>query len=171
MRRTTAHALVQTLSLTIQAIATNRGVNVFAVFLFEVVPIGAEIGVGLEHMHQFPGDEFEDDDIIEVTDDRNVIGKYVLGVGEVHKRGKKPFSLVTRQPPIVVDKHLNHRFERGNALLDEIRQRFVAANFVEDIPNCLDYFGFFGVSDRCAGLFERLAKKLQIAVREFEGKL
>ncbi len=60
----TAHALVQALSLFIESVATNRGINFFAVFLLEVIPIPAKICVCLEYMHQFPSNEFEDDDII-----------------------------------------------------------------------------------------------------------
>ena len=80
-------------------------------------------------------------------------------------------ALLGELDSLIVSEHLNHRFQRGNTLFDEIRQGFVAANFVENNSNRIDDFGLFGIPHRGAGLFERLAKKLQITVREFEGKL
>ena len=169
--RAAAHALVQALPLFVETVATNRSINLFAVLLLEVIPIRAKICVCLKHMHQLPSDEFEDDDIIKITNDWNVIRKYVLGVREIYERCKQSFAIVGWQAPLIISEHLNHRLECGNALFDEIRQRFVAANFVENVPNRFDDFGLFGVPNRAAGLFECLAKKLQIAVRELERKL
>ena len=82
------HSLMQLLPSAIQAIATDRGVDTAIMCAVEFVAIPAVVLVSFANMLQFAGNEFQDDDVIEIANDRDVVGKNVLGIAEIYERGQ-----------------------------------------------------------------------------------
>ena len=147
LRRAPPHALVQLLALPVEAVAANHRVDIGSVFLFEFVAKCAEVIVGFAHMQQFTRDEFDDDDVIEVTNNRNVVREDIFGVREIDEGCQQALAIGLGQLPFFVGQHAEQRFEFRNALADEVRQGLAAANFVEYRANGFDNFGIFRIFD------------------------
>ncbi len=162
------HSLMQLLPSAIQAVATDRGIDTAIMFAVEFLAKPAVVLVGLPNMLQFAGNEFQDDDVIEIANDRNVIGKNVLRVAEIYERGQDVFAFGRGQPPFVVGKHLQHRFEFRQSRGDEVGQRRTLANFVDYAADGIDDFRFVRAGYDIARSLERVAKEAQITIAEFE---
>ena len=136
------HSLMQLLPSTIQAVAADRGIDTAVMFAVEFLAKPAEILVGLPNMLQFAGNEFQDDDVIEIANDRNVIRKNVLGIAEIYECGQDVFTFGGGQPPFVIGKHLQHRLEFRQSRGDEVGQRRTLANIVDYTADGIDDFRF-----------------------------
>ena len=129
---------MQLLPPAVETVAAHRRIHTAVVFVVELFPVTAVVLVRFAHVLQFACDEFEDDDIVEVTDDRNIVRKNVFGIAEIHECGQNSFPVHHRQPPFLVAEHLQHRFQFGQPRRDEVGQGLTLANIVDDAADGID---------------------------------
>ena len=134
------HSLMQLLSPPVETVAPDRGVDAAVMFAVEFLAVTAVVLIGFTHVLQFARYEFQDNDIVEVTDDGNFIRKNVFGIAEIYEGSQDSLPVGHRQLPFVVGKHLQHRFEFRQPRGDEIGQGFAFADIVNDAANGLDDF-------------------------------
>jgi hypothetical protein len=58
-------------------------------------------------MEQLLHDQFDDNNVVEISNDRNVVRKNVFRVCKVDKHREQAFAISARQLPLVVGQHLN----------------------------------------------------------------
>jgi len=131
---------MQLLPPPIEAVATDRGIDAAVMFAVEFLTVTAVIPVGFTHVLQFARCEFQDNDIVEVTDDRNLIRENVFGIAEIYEGRQDSLPVGCWQLPFVIGEHLQHGFEFRQSRGDEIWQRFAFADVVNDAANGLDDF-------------------------------
>ena len=119
-------------------------------------------------MMQFAHDQFDHDDIIEVTDDRNVVRQDVLGVGKINKCGEHSLTRICRQFPFFVLQHTNHGFELWNAFGDKVGQGRFGFYVRQHIDNGLDDLCFLSIAHGVTRFLERFAEELKIPITQFE---
>jgi hypothetical protein len=95
----------------VESIAANGRIHAGIVFAVEIVAIPAEVIIGLTDVLQFARYEFQDDDVIEIADDRNIVGQYVFRVAEIDECGQDALTIRIRQVPLGVIQHLDQRLE------------------------------------------------------------
>ncbi len=74
---------MQLLPAPVDSVAAHRGIEIIAVLAVEVLPKLAKVVIGFLHMMQVPNHELHDNDIVEVANDRDVVGQYILGITKV----------------------------------------------------------------------------------------
>ena len=159
---------MQLLPPPIEAIAPDGRIHIVVVFTVELVAKPAIVLVCFTNVLQLARNEFQDNDVVEIADDRNIVRKDILRVAEIYECGEDAFTIGGRQPPFDVGQHLQHGFEFRQPRRDEIGQRFAFANIVDDATYGIDDFGLVrGVHD-IAGSFQRVTKKKQVTIAEFE---
>ena len=77
---------MQLLPPPIQAIAPHCRIHTFLMFTIELVAKPAVVLVGFANVLQFARNEFQDNDVVEIADDRDLIRKNIFGVAEVYER-------------------------------------------------------------------------------------
>lgn len=159
---------MQLLALAVQAVTPNGAIDLRAVFVVKVLTKITKIVVRFANVPKISCYEFNNNDIIEIADDRNIVGQNIFGITEVDEHREQAFTIGRRKLPFVVGQHLNQCLELRNTLCDEIRQRFIIANFIENVADRVDNFLLFRVANRFARLMESLTKILQIAITEFK---
>ncbi len=159
---------MQLLAPAVDPIAPDRAVNRLAAVTIEFPPKPTEVYVRFAHVLQFACDEFEHDDIVEVTDDGDMIRQYIFRVAEIDEYRKQPFAFGFWQLPLVVEQHFYQGFDLRQTMRDKIRQWFLAADILQDIAKCLDDLGFLCITYCVTRLPQRILKVLQVAIAEFE---
>jgi hypothetical protein len=79
------HALMELLPATIDSIAPDCAIDNVAFLIVEFVPELTKIVVSFQYVPQVTNHEFDDDDVIKVTNHRNVVRKNVLRVAKIHE--------------------------------------------------------------------------------------
>ncbi len=79
---------MQLLALAIEAIAANGAIDLFSVLRVKVVAKAAKVIVGITNVLQFTRDEFDDNHVIEIADNRNVVGQNIFGITKVNEHGQ-----------------------------------------------------------------------------------
>ena len=159
---------MQLLPTSVQPVTSNGCVSARSAILVEFISKSAEVDVRFPDVLQVAGHEFENDHIVQVSDDRNVIRQNIFRVAEVHERRKDALAVAIGQAPVVVIKHLDQRLELRQPRCNEVRQRFTSAYIGDDAPDGVDDLGFFRILHDVPGFAQRVPEKLQVAVGEFE---
>ena len=133
---------MQLLPPAVEAVASDRCIYASVMLAVEFFAVTAVVLVSFTHMLQFARDEFQDNDVVEVTDDRYIVRENVFGITEVHEGGEDSLPIRNRQLPFVICKHLQHRLEFREARGDEIGQWFALPNIIDDAANGIDDLGF-----------------------------
>jgi hypothetical protein len=116
---------MQLLPTSINSVASNNRIEVFAILFFEVFAKLAEVLVGNAYVLEFAHDKLNDNDIVKIANDQDVVEPNIFGIGG-------------RKLPFIVGQHADQGFELWNSLADEVRQRLIFANFVEHIGDCFN---------------------------------
>ena len=77
----------------IEPVAANRRVDTLTVLRVEVVAKPAEFLVGFPHVFELEHDQLDDDHVVEITDDRHVVGQNVFGIAEIDKSCQQAVAL------------------------------------------------------------------------------
>ena len=72
-------------------------------------------------MPELPDHQLDHNGIIEKTQPRDMVGNQVFRLGEISECIQYPASLRLRQPPLLVDHHIDHGFEPAQPRQDEFR--------------------------------------------------
>lgn len=84
---------MELLSPAIETVAAHRCVDAAIVLVVELISVAAIVLVGLAYVLQLSRYELQDDDIVEVADDRYLVRKNIFGVAEIHECGQDPFPV------------------------------------------------------------------------------
>ena len=106
---------------TATTVAPDGGVEGIGKFAVEIVPEPAEVVVGLPYVLHLAGDQFDDDDVVEIADDRYIVRQDIFRVAEIDEHRHQALALRPRQPPVLVQQHGDEALDDGKTLCDEIR--------------------------------------------------
>ncbi len=159
---------MQLLPPPIEPIAPHCRIHIAVMFAVELVAKPAVVLVSFTNMLQFARYEFQDNDVVEIADDRNIIRKDIFRVAEIYECGQDAFTVGRRQPPFDIGKHLQHGFEFRQPRRHEVGQWFALANIVDNATYGIDDFGLIRAVHDGAGFFQRVTKKPQVTIAEFE---
>ena len=93
---------MQLLPAPINPVASNNRINILAFASVEFITKLAEIFVGDPYVVQLANDELNDYDVIQVTNDRNVVRKNVLGIGKIYEGREQTFPVAFGQVPLII---------------------------------------------------------------------
>ena len=127
-----------------------------------------KVVVRFTNVLHFPRDEFDDDDVVEITNDRNIVGEDIFGIAEIDEHRQESLTIGIGQLPFVISQHLDQPLKHRNALGDEIGQGFIAANFFEHMLDSVYDLLLFRIAYSFARLLESLAEVVQVTIAEFE---
>ena len=122
-------------------------------------------------MQQFTyGNQLDYDHVVEIADDRNVIGQNVFRVGKIDEGCQQPLpvnypagAIRRRSACEISDSSSWNAFRRQSRAGDHCWRISLSTS-----PNRLDDLRFLRIADRMTGLFERITEKAKIAVRQLE---
>ena len=160
---------MQLLPPPVAAIAPDGRLQIAVVFAVEGLAKPAIVYISFAHVLKLARDQFQDNDIIEITDDRDIIRKNIFGVAEVHECGQDALAVSLRELPFGIGEHLQHRLEFGQPRRNEVGQRLALAYIVDYVANGIDNLALICAAHDIAGPFQRITKKAKITVAEFEG--
>jgi len=154
------HSLVQLLAFAIDSIAADRAIDILAVLVIEFMAEDAKVIVCLTNVLHLSCNKLDDDDVVEITDDGNIVGQDILGIAEIDEHRQESLTIGIGQLPFVISQHLDQALKHRNALGDEIGQGFIAANFFEHMLDSVYDLLLFRIAYSFARLLERLAECL-----------
>jgi len=73
------------LATSVDAVASDCAINRFAVFAVEFATEPAKVIIGFAYVPQFLRDEFQDNDVVQIANDRYIIGEDVFRIAKVNE--------------------------------------------------------------------------------------
>ena len=98
---------MQLLPSTIQSVATNYRVDTFALCPIEVFAELAKIVIRFTNMLQLAGNQLNDDDVIKITNNRDIIGQNIFRIREIDEGCQQSFAIGFRELPFLIGQHVD----------------------------------------------------------------